>query len=108
LVRFLYPSFSKNQRQKKTTEIVEDIEPDDSDNEDIAAAEEVVVDDQVEQDDDGQIEHDRETVKSSRDKAIGDMWAFYQVRMTPEEEKMALRIFPAVYISHSLMQYLNL
>jgi hypothetical protein len=87
---------------------VEDIEPDDSDNEDIAAAEEVVVDDQVEQDDDGQIEHDRETVKSSRDKAIGDMWAFYQVRMTPEEEKMALRIFPAVYISHSLMQYLNL
>ena len=56
----------------------------------------------------GQIEHDREAVKSSRDKAIGDMWAFYEVKMTPEEEKIALRIFPAVYISYSLMQCLNL
>ena len=88
---------------------MEDIEPDDSDNdEDIAAAEEAIVDDQVEQDDDGQIEHDREAVKSSHDQVIRDMWVFYKVRMTSEEEKMALGIFPAVYISHSLMQYLNL
>jgi hypothetical protein len=87
---------------------VENIEPHDSDDEDIAAAEEATIDDQVEHDDDGQIEHDREAVKSSRDKAIQDMGAFYNVRMTPEEEKMALKIFPAVYISYFLMQYLNL
>ena len=39
----------------------------DSENEDIAAAEEAIVDDQVEQDDDGQIGHDREVVRSSHD-----------------------------------------
>ena len=80
----------------------------DNDDQDIAAAEEAIVDDQVEQDDYGQIEHDREAVKSTHDQAIRDMWAFYKVRMTSEEEKMALGIFPAVYISHFLMQYLNL
>jgi hypothetical protein len=87
---------------------VENIEPDDSDDEDIAAAEEAIADNQVEHDDDGQIEHDWEAVKSSRDRAIEDMWVIYDVRMTPEEERMALKIFPAVYISYFLMQYLNI
>ena len=87
---------------------MENIEPDDSDDEDIAAAEEAIADNQVEHDDDGQIQHDQEAVKSSRDRAIEDMWVIYDVRMTPEEERMALKIFPAVYISYFLMQYLNL
>ena len=80
---------------------MENIEPNDSDDEYIAAAEEAIIDDQVEHDDDGQIEHDWEAVKSSRDKAIQDMGAFYNVRMTPEEKKMALKIFPAVYFLFS-------
>ena len=80
---------------------MESIESDDSDDEDIAAAEEAIIDNQVEHDDDGQIEHDQEAVKSSRDKAIQDMGTFYNVRMTPEEEKMALKIFPAVYFLFS-------
>ena len=57
LVRFLYPFFFfQKTKDKKTAEIVENIESGDSDNEDIAAAEEAVVDDQVEQDNDGHIE----------------------------------------------------
>ncbi len=69
----------------------------DGDEEDLAAAEEAIVDDQVEQDDDGQIEYDREAVRSSHDQAVQDMRAFYKVKMTPAEEKTALKIFPAVY-----------
>jgi hypothetical protein len=77
---------------------VEDFEQgSNSDDEDLAAGEEAVVDDQVEQDDDGQIEHDREVVRSSRDQAVLDMRTFYKVKMTPAEEKTALKIFPAVY-----------
>ena len=68
----------------------------DSENEDLAAAEEAIVDDQVEQDDDGQIGHDREVVRSSRDQAVYDMRTFYNVQMTSAEEKTALQIFPAV------------
>ena len=70
------------------------MESDDSDEE--LAVEEATVDGQVEQDDEGQIEHDREVVKSSYDLAILDMRVEYGVRMTPAEEKMALKIFPAV------------
>ena len=70
------------------------MESDDSDEE--LAVDEATVDGQVEQDDEGQIEHDREVVKSSHDLAILDMRVEYGVRMTPTEEKMALKIFPAV------------
>jgi len=70
------------------------LESGDSDEE--LAVEEAVVDDQVEKDDEGQIEHDREAVKSSRDQAILDMRMEYGVRMTAAEEKTALKIFPAV------------
>ena len=71
------------------------MELDDSDEE--LAVEEAVTDGQVEQDDEGQIEHDREAVKSSRDQAILDMHMEYNVRMTAAEEKTVLKIFPVVY-----------
>ena len=89
---------------------MKNIEPDDNNDsdEDIAAAEKAIADNQVEHNDDRQIVHDREAVKSSHNRAIEDMWVNYGVRMTPEEERMALKIFPAVYISYFLMQYLNL
>ena len=76
---------------------MEDFEQESDSDEDIAAAEEAIADDQVEQEDDGQIQHDRETVKSTCDQAVSDMQKFYKVKMTSAEEKTALKIFPAVY-----------
>ncbi len=88
---------------KKATENLENFELEsDGDNEDLAAAEEAIADDQIEQDDDGQIGHDREVVRSSRDQAVYDMRTFYKVQMTGVEEKTALQIFPAVLFFHFL------
>ena len=65
------------------------------DDEDQAVAEEASVEAQVIQDDEGQIIHDDEIVKSIRDKAIYMMRA-QGIVMSYEEEQMALKIFPAV------------
>jgi len=57
---------------------------------------EAIVDGQVEKDDEGQIQHDGEVVKSIRDRAIHFMKNRYDVSMTQKEEKTALGIFPIV------------
>lgn len=58
--------------------------------------EEAEIDAQVEQDDDGQIENDAETVGSFQDQAIESMWA-EKIVMTAEEKESALGVFPKVW-----------
>lgn len=65
--------------------------------EDTAIAEEAIIDAEANEDDDGQIAHDNAVVKSLRDIAIQQMANEKDVHMTSEEEKMALKLFPAVY-----------
>ena len=62
---------------------------------DIAAMEEAEYDVQVEQNNEGQIAHDESTVLSIHDQAIEVMRA-QGVRMTREEEQVALNLFPKV------------
>ena len=56
------------------------------------------MDAQASQDDEGQIAHNDEVVKSIHDWAIVEMWR-KGVKMTQVEEKMAQKIFPMVLIS---------
>lgn len=83
--------FFKKPKKKTTTATTGDIIAD----EDIAATEEAEYDAQVEQDDEGQIAHDESTVLSIHDQAIEVMRA-QGVRMTREEEQVALNLFPKV------------
>jgi hypothetical protein len=62
---------------------------------DVAAVEEAVVEAEEGNGDDGQVAHDNAVVKSLRDIAIQEM-SWKGVVMSLEEEKMALRLFPAV------------
>lgn len=57
---------------------------------------EAILDGQVEEDDEGQVQHDGEVIKSIRDRAIHFMKDEHGVSMTREEEKTALGIFPIV------------
>ena len=63
--------------------------------EDVAAIEKAEYDAQVEQDDEGQISHDESTVLSIHDQAI-EVMRVQGVRMTREEEQVALNLFPKV------------
>lgn len=83
--------FFKKPKKKTTTATSVDIIVD----EDVAAIEEAEYDAQVEQDDEGQIAHDESTVLSIHDQAIEVMRA-QGVRMTREEEQLALNLFPKV------------
>ena len=83
--------FFKKPKKKNTTATPDNIIID----EDIAATEEAEYDTQVEQDDEGQIAHDESTLLSIHDQVVEVMRA-QGVRMTREEEKMALNLFPKV------------
>jgi len=62
---------------------------------DIAAIEEAEYDAQVEQDDEGQIAHDKPIVLSIHDQAI-EIMSEQGVEMTSHEEESALNLFPKV------------
>ena len=83
--------FFKKPMKKTTAPTTGDVIVD----EDIAAMEEAEYDAQVEQNDEGQIAHDESTVLSIHDQAIEVMRA-QGVRMTREEEQVALNLFPKV------------
>ncbi|KDR72413.1 hypothetical protein GALMADRAFT_74105, partial [Galerina marginata CBS 339.88] len=72
------------------------------DDEDLAAVEEAEFDAQVEQDDEGQIAHDAQTVRSVHDQAI-DIMKGNRVQMTRTEEQTALNLFPKARIIFSLV-----
>ena len=76
----------------------------DSDLEDIAVAEEALVEAQEDQDD-GQVAHDDAVVKSLHDIAIHQM-AEKGVTMMADEEKVALKVFPAVLFNYDYMSIL--
>ena len=91
LNQILLSLFFKKPKKKTTAPTTGDIIID----EDIAAMEKAEYDAQVEQDDEGQIAHDESTVLSIHDQAIEVMRA-QGVRMTREEEQVALNLFPKV------------
>jgi hypothetical protein len=106
--------FFKKPKPKKSVKAVptSDFPTDDSDvdeiildngnedeEEDPAILEEAVEEAQAAEEDadDGQAAHDNAVVKSLRDKAILQMHNNHQISMSSEEERMALKLFPAVY-----------
>ncbi|KAF8974785.1 hypothetical protein BDZ97DRAFT_1646609, partial [Flammula alnicola] len=66
-----------------------------SSNEDVAVTEEAIIDALENEDNDGQVAHDEVVVKSLHDVAIQQM-AKNGVTMRQAEERMALKLFPAV------------
>jgi hypothetical protein len=68
---------------------------DTSEDEESPAAEEAAIDAEENVEDDGQVAHDDAVVRSSHDLAIQKM-ATMGVTMTAEEEREALKLFPAV------------
>lgn len=75
---------------------------DPAEDDDSPAAEEAALDAEENGEDDGQVAHDDAVVRSIHDMAIRDM-ATMGVRMSVEEEKEALKLFPAVCLHFNLI-----
>jgi len=91
--------FKKPKAKKRSPTLIDEWEAELSDGDDEVVLDEAILDGQVEEDDEGQIQDDREAVKSIRDWAIHYMKDKHGVSMTREEEKTALGIFPIVRYS---------
>jgi hypothetical protein len=71
------------------------VEPDDVSDDEIAAEEEGIATDAAATPDDGRDAHDSAIIKTTRDMAI-EMMRLDGVVIDPEENKMALQLFPRV------------
>jgi hypothetical protein len=78
------------------------VDVDDSDDE-LAVEEEGIATDAAAMPDDGRDAHNSAIVKTTRDKAI-EMMRLGGINIDPEEEKMALQLFPRVSANNSMVR----